>query len=103
MITTQQIKERLGNEKDPIKYIDGEVARCAEQMANQCGNIQSAISIYTHRANENEPFELENIKEDLKNLGELYFEINSYLKVRKEQVKNQKRAEQLNKALAKRG
>ena len=102
MITAQQIKERLGDEKDPLQYIDGEIARCANQMGNRCGNIQDTIAIYNHRVNENDQFDLQKIKEDLKNIGELYYDINSYLKVRKEQVKQQKRAEQLNNALAKR-
>ncbi len=102
MITVQQLKERLDKEKDPVKYIDGEIARCASQMGDRCQNVQDLIAAYNHRANENEPFDLQKVKEEFKNAGELYMEINSYLKVRKEQVKQQKRTEQLNKALVKR-
>jgi len=102
MITAQQIKERLKDEKDPLQYIDGEIARCANQMSDRCQNVQDTIAIYNHRVDENEQFDLEKVKEELKNIGGLYMEINSYLKVRKEQVKNQKRTEQLNKAQIKR-
>jgi hypothetical protein len=102
MITAQQIKERLIEEKDPLQYIDGEVARRANQMGNRCGNIQDVISIYNQRVNENDQFDLPKIKDDLMKMGELYFEINTYLKVRKEQVKNQMRSEQVNKAMVKR-
>ena len=101
MITVQQIKERLVDEKDPLQYIDGEIARCANQMGDRCRNVQDTISAYNHRVNENEQFDLEKIKEELKNVGDMYMEINSYLKVRKEQVKHQKRTEQLNKAQVK--
>jgi hypothetical protein len=102
MVTTQQIKERLKDEKDPLQYLDGEIARCANQLGNQCGNIQETISIYNNRVDKNDEFDLQKIKEELINIGELYYDINSYQKVRKDQVKQQKRAEQLNNALAKR-
>ena len=46
--------------------------------------------------------DMQTIKEELKNIGELYFEINSYLKIQTEQVKNQKRPDNLNWAMAKR-
>lgn len=101
MITAQQIKERLNDEKEPLRYIDGEVARCANQMSDRCENVQKIISIYGHRVNENDQLDLQAIKEELKKIGELYMDINQYLKVRKEQVKHQKRAEQVNKALVK--
>jgi hypothetical protein len=101
MITTQQIKERLTDEKDPLRYLDGEVARCASLMGGRCQTIQDTIAIYDHRADESDQIDMPKIKEELKSIGELYFEINTYLKVRKEQVKNQKRAEQLNKARVK--
>ncbi|MGA9141082.1 MAG: hypothetical protein WBZ29_12705 [Methanocella sp.] len=102
MITTEQIKERLKNEKDPIQYLDREVALCANLMGARCQNVQDMISAYNHRVDENEPFDLEKIKEELKNMGDMYMEINSYLKVRKERVKQQKRTEQVNKAMVKR-
>jgi hypothetical protein len=102
MITTEQIKERLHDKKDPIQYLDGEISRCANVMGDRCQNVQDMISAYDHRVNENEPFDLEKIKEELKNMGDMYMEINSYLKVRKEQVKQQKRTEQVNKAMVKR-
>jgi hypothetical protein len=102
MITVQQIKERLKDEKDPVQYLDREISRCASQMGGRCQNVQDMIAAYDHRANENVPFDLEKIKEELKNMGDMYMEINSYLKVRKEQVKQQKRTEQVNKAMVKR-
>lgn len=92
----------MDDEKDPLQYLDGELARCIDLLGKRCENIQDTISIYKQRADENDQFDLPKVKEELKNIGELYFEISLYLKVRKEQVKNQKRAEQLNKALVKR-
>jgi hypothetical protein len=102
MINVQQIKQILVDEKDPIHYLDGEIARCASQMGGLCQNVQDTISIYNHRVNENDQLDLEKIKDELKNIGGLYIDINSYVKVRKEQVKNQKRLEQVNIAQAKR-
>lgn len=102
MITARQIQEKLAEEKDPLLYLDGELSRCANLMGDRCDNIRDTISSYNHRASEDELIDLQKIKGELKNLGELYLEINTYLKARKAQVKNQKRAAQLNKALAKR-
>ncbi len=102
MITAQQIKERLTGEKDPLRYIDGAVARCTGQMSDRCENIQRILTIYNQQADKSDPFELQDIKEDLMKMGELYFEINTYLKVRKEAVQHQKKADQVSKALAKR-
>lgn len=101
MVTQRQIEERLHDEKDPLQYIDGEVARCISQMGNRCENIQDVISIYNHRVDENDPIDMQKIKEELIKLGELYYEVNLYLKVRKEQVKRQKRIELINKAQVK--
>jgi hypothetical protein len=102
MITAQQIKEKLAIEKDPLQYIDGEIARHACQMEEQCGFIKDILSDYNHRVNENDEIDMQKLKEDLIKTGELYWELNLYVKARKEQVKRQKRAEQLNKALVKR-
>jgi hypothetical protein len=101
MITATQIKDRLGKEKDPLQYIDGEISSCVNQMGDRCANIQGTISIYNNRVNKNEQIDMQKIKEDLIKMGEMYYEINLYLKVRKEQIKHQKRAEQVNRALAK--
>lgn len=101
MITARHIKERLDDEKDPLRYIDEELARYVSQMGDRCENIQDTIAIYNKRANENEQFDLQKIKEDLIKIGELYHDINLYLKIRKEQVKHQKRTEQVNKAQVK--
>ncbi len=102
MITAQQIKARLESEKDPVRYIDEEVSRCASRMGDHCQIVQDVISTYNNRADMDEQFDLGKVKEELKNVGDLYMDINAYLKVRKEQVKIQKRAEQVNKALSRR-
>jgi len=101
MITAQHIKERLEVEKDPLQYIDEEIARRVNLMGARCENVQDIISIYNHRENKDEQFGLQLVKEEFKNIGELYIEINLYQKARKEQVKQQKRNEQLNKAKVK--
>jgi hypothetical protein len=102
LATARQIKERMGEEKDPLQYLDGELARCIGLLGDRCEDIQDTISIYKQRPDEIDQFDLQKVKEELKNIGELYFEISLYLKVRKEQVKNQKRVGQLDKALARR-
>jgi|AGTN01.1.fsa_nt_gi hypothetical protein len=102
MITAQQIKARLETEKDPLQYIDEEVSRCASQMGDHCQIVQDVISTYNNRTDRDEQLDFGKVKEELKNVGDLYGDINAYLKVRKEQVKIQKRAEQVSKALAKR-
>lgn len=102
MISAREIKERLNGEKDPLLYLDGELARSINLLGSRCEIIQDAISLYNDRADKNDQIDMQKIKEELKNIGEVYFEINTYLKVRKEQVKNQQRAEQLDKALVKR-
>jgi hypothetical protein len=102
LATARQIKERMGEEKDPLQYLDGELARCIGLLGDRCEDIRDTISIYKQRPDEIDQFDLQKVKEELKNIGELYFEISLYLKVRKEQVKNQKRAGQLDKALARR-
>jgi hypothetical protein len=102
MITARQIKEKLNNEKDPLRYLDGEISRNINQMGDRCGAIRDLITTYNHRENEDDQIDMQKIKEELMKAGELYFEANQYLKVRKEQVKQQKRTQQLNKALAKR-
>lgn len=101
MITAQHIKERLEAEKDPLQYIDEEISRRVSHMGGRCENVQDIISIYNHRENKDEQFDLQLVKEEFKNIGELYIEINLYQKARKAQVKQQKRSEQLNKAQAK--
>jgi hypothetical protein len=102
LISAREIKERLNVEKDPLQYLDEELARSINLLGNRCEKIQDTISIYNNRADKNDQIDMQKIKEELKNLGELYFEINNYLKVRKEQVKNQQRAGQLKIALEKR-
>ena len=69
-------------------------------MGEHCQNVQGTIASYGHRANEDDPLDLQTVKEELKKIGELYYEINLYQKVRKEQVKRQKQSEQLKKAQA---
>jgi hypothetical protein len=101
MITAQQVKERLKDEKDPLQYLDGEIARCASLMGHQCEKVRETISIYNHRADEDDQFDLQKVKEDLMKIGEAYGEISIFLKIRKEQVKQQKRTEHLNKELVK--
>jgi hypothetical protein len=101
MITSQQVKERLKDEKDPLQYLDGEIARCADLMGHHCGKVQETISIYKNRANTNDQFDLQKVKDDLMMIGEAYGEISTFLKIRKELVKQQKRSEHLNKELVK--
>ena len=102
MQTAQQIKVKLTGEKDPLHYIDNEIARCANQMSDDCEKVQATIAAYTGRANADELIDIQKLKEELLSIGEMYGEMASYLKVRKAEAKRLKRAEQLNKALAKR-
>lgn len=101
MITARHIKDRLATEKDPIKYIDGEVARCVSQMATECESVRGTLSGYGQRAGDDDPVDMHKLKEDLVKMGELYYEINLYIKARKEEIKHQKRSQQVKKALAK--
>jgi GT2 family glycosyltransferase len=101
MITAQHIKERLEAEKYPLQYIDDEISRRVNLMGGRCENVQDIIAIYNHRENKDEQFDLQPVKEEFKNIGELYIEINLFQKARKAQVKQQKRNERLNKAQAK--
>jgi hypothetical protein len=102
MITARHVNERLSEEKEPVQYIDGEVARRLDQMSSRFENIQETIAAFNNREDKNDPFDLQYIKDDLRNAMEMYTEINVYLKVRKEQVKRRKRAENLSKAQVKR-
>lgn len=102
MINAEQIKARLRDEKDPLQYLDGELSVRIDRLGELCGNIQDTISAYMGRTNKDDPFDLDTVKEELKNMGELYFEINTFSRVRTQQVKNRKRADQLSKALDKR-
>jgi hypothetical protein len=102
MITAEQIRERLEAEKDPLQYIDAEVAGYLDQMGAQCQSVQDTISAHGHRADESDQIDMGKIKEDLVKIGELYYTVNTYLKVRKEQAINRKRNEKLNRALQKR-
>ncbi len=102
MITARHVNEKIAGEKDPVGYIDEEVARCLDQMSGQFESIRETISAFNDREDKNEPFDLQYIKDDLRIAMERYTEINVYLKVRKEQVKRRKRAENFSKAQVKR-
>ncbi|OPY30961.1 MAG: hypothetical protein A4E28_00051 [Methanocella sp. PtaU1.Bin125] len=102
MITAEHIRERLEAEKDPLQYIDGEIARRVNLMGDRCGNVQEIIALYNHRENKDDQFDLRLVKEEFRSVGELYIEINLFQKARKAQVKQLKRNEQLNRAKAKR-
>ncbi len=100
MISAQHIKERLAVEKDPLRYIDKEVSRCVNEMGELCKQIQDMIATYNDRADQNDPFDLPKVKEEMIKMGELYYEIGLYLKARKALIKNQKRAVQVDRAQA---
>lgn len=101
MKTARHIKERLAEEKDPIRYIDVEIDQCLDVMESQFEKIKGTISAYRSRPDESVPFDLQDVKEDFRTIGEMYGEISAYLKVRKEQVKHQKQAERVKKAIRK--
>lgn len=101
MITAVHIRERLEVEKDPLQYIDDEIARRVDLMGGRCENVQGIIAAYNHRENKEDQFDLRLVKEEFRSVGELYIEINLFQKARKAQVKQLKRNEQLNRAKAK--
>ncbi|WP_424357033.1 hypothetical protein [Methanocella sp. MCL-LM] len=102
MITAGQIKEKLVEEKDPIKYIDAEIDQCLGVWESQFDKIKETISAYRNRPDESLPFDLKDVKEDFRQIGEMYGEISAYLKVRKAELKRLKQAENVRKAQLKR-
>lgn len=102
MITAQQIKEKVTGEKDPVGYIDGEIARCASQMSDDCEKVQETLAAYSNRANKDDQINMEKLKDELMNVGRIYGELIAYTKVRKQEVTRLKRAAQVNTALGKR-
>jgi hypothetical protein len=102
MITAQQIREKLQGEKDPLGYIDGEIARCAGKMSDDCENVQDTLAAYTGRTNKDEQIDIQKLKDELMSVGLMYGELIAYTKVRKQEATRLKRAEQVNKAMVRR-
>ena len=102
MITAGQIKEKLADEKDPVKYIDAEIDQCLGVWESQFDKIKDTISTYRNRPDESVPFDLKDVKDDFRQIGEMYGEISTYLKVRKAELKRLKQEENVKKAQLKR-